>query len=67
MKKTIEVYDIGTDTILNGDISSKIVSIAVMNGGFVRYELMWWNNGSLSYGWFYEDSFSIDYKIQNEL
>ena len=66
-KKTIEIYEIGTKTKLNGDIESEITGISVLKGGLIKYELMWWNNGSTSFSWFYESGFTINENIKNKI
>lgn len=41
----IEVYPVGSEVLLDNDISARVTAIVIREGG-VSYEVVWWNERS---------------------
>ena len=50
--KQLEVYAIGTEVLVGGDIPAKILRLEIAENDLVRYECTWWDDRTRKIEWF---------------
>jgi len=56
-KKTLDVYEIGTEVSLTEEISAKIITVAIHSDNVIQYECAWWSGESRTREWFAASDF----------
>ena len=57
-KKTLDVYNVGTQVSLTEDICAKIITVAIHADNAVQYECAWWSGESRTRDWFTASDFT---------